>query len=110
MNGEDANRIWDAINAQGKDLAGMNTGMAVLGVEMRAMREELAKHKIPCEPLSKHLDRHDREDEEKHKAAQEETKTWRDFAVGLVVKSMPGLVGGAGAGGIIWAILNGTPK
>lgn len=77
MTDADTNRLWDAIEIQRKELAQMGTSLAVMGEQMRGMREDMKAHVRPCEDFRNHLEAHVREQE---RAKQ----TWREVALRVV--------------------------
>lgn len=74
MNGDDANRMWDAINAQAKELAGIATNTAVMAEQLKAIRKTQDEHGNPCASFKAHLEKHEKADEEAR-------KTWREAAM-----------------------------
>jgi hypothetical protein len=77
MTDADLNRLWDAIDIQRKDLAAMATGLAVMGEQMRGMRDDMKAHVRPCEDFRKHLEAHVKQDEEAK-------QTWREVALRII--------------------------
>jgi hypothetical protein len=90
MTDADIVRLWDAIDGQRKDLGQIATGLAVMGEQMRGIREDMKAHVRPCEDIKKHIDAHVKQEDL-------EKQTWRDVALRVLGPTLAGIGGGVAA-------------
>lgn len=80
------NRVWDALEVNRKETAGLSREVAVLSEQIKGLREDMGSHERPCMDLKGHLEEH-------REINKESKRTWGKVAMAVLGPVLAGMGG-----------------